>query len=173
MEVELTSAEKSRIKDNVDGLEAEMKKMDDAAVKALAQRIDVPIEKYPERKDLEAAILLKAEADATAGVRRIRAMDEEEAAMIATSDDKRTEASRVVRRLHAEFTRDIPQEGRSGSYEPTEDDPRFGGDHPVPDGKYRPAGSDHIYEFKKKRLVGVTRATAGNDYGGKGVKSVE
>lgn len=173
MEIELTAAEQAQVKQAMDGLTAEVKTMDDAALKGLAAKIGVEAEKFPKRDDLETATLNKAHEDAIAGVKKIRAMDEEEAAMIATADDKRPEASRIIRRLHAEFTRDIPQDARGGVYEPDDDHPVFGGDHAVPDGKYRPAGADHIYQFKKKRLVSVYRADASNDYGGKGVQPVD
>lgn len=172
-EIELTASELASVKANMDGLTAEVKTMNEEGLKALASRIGIEAEKFKKRDELEVAILNKAHDDAIDGVRAIRRMEQEEADMIATADDKRPEWSRTIRRLHAGFASDVPQAARSGSFEPDRDDPLFGGEHPVPDGKYRPAGADHVYEFKKKRLVSVTAATAANKWGGKDVKIVE
>lgn len=169
---ELTITEQAQIKNQMDGLTAEVKTLDDDGLKALALRAGVEA-KDLKRADLEKAILEKAQIEAVAGVMAIRRMEEEEAAMVSTAEDKRPEWARAIRRLHAVFASDVPQEARSGSFEPDKDHPRFGGEHPVPDGKYRPAGADHVYEFKKKRLVSVTAATPANNWGGKDVKAVE
>jgi hypothetical protein len=75
--------------------------------------------------------------------------------------------------LNAEFCRDIPQEGRHGSFEPEEDHPRFGGDYDVPNGKYRVAGSEWLFLIHKKKLQGAERATEANKWGGKHVIAID
>lgn len=169
----MTAAELAAEKQRKADLALQMDRMDDTELKLFAVRVGVEPDKTPARKDLIAAIELKAEADAAAGRKAIRDMDEEEAKRVADEDDKRPAASRILRSLNAEFCRDIPQAGRAGSFEPEDDDPRFGGDYEVPNGKYRVVGSEWTFLIAKKKLVSAERATEGNKYGGKGVIAID
>lgn len=163
-------AEKQRKAD----LAAEIERKDDVELRMFAQQIGVTdVEKITARKDLVAAVELKAEVDAAAGRQAIRDMESEEASSVAGQDDKRLPTARILRALNAEFCRDIPQEARAGGFEPGDDDARFGGDYDVPDGKYRVLGSEWVFEIRKKKLAGAARATEKNHYGGKDVKAVE
>ena len=173
MTEKMTRAEKAAEKQRKADLAAEMERMDDNELKMLAQRAGVDASQHPERKDLVAAIELKAEADAAAGRAAIRDMEEQEGQSVANEDVNRPESSRIIRALNAEFCRDIPQEGRAGSFEPDEDHPRFGGDYDVPNGKYRVTGSEWLILIHNKKLMGIERATEANKYGGKHVIAVD
>ncbi|MFT4115428.1 hypothetical protein [Bradyrhizobium sp.] len=169
----LTAAEEAAEKQRKEGLAAEIKRKDDVELNLFAQQIGVDATKYPKREDLEAAIELKAEQDAAAGRKAIRDADQQQADSVAGEEDKRSMHARAVRALDAEFCRQVPQEAFSGSFDPGEEHPRFGGEYNVPDGKYRRTGSEWVFEFKKKRLVGAVRANEANSYGGKNVKHVD
>jgi hypothetical protein len=169
----LTAAEAAAEKQRKEDLAAEIKRKDDVELKLFAQQIGIDADKHPKREDLQAAIELKAEEDAAAGRKAIRDADEEQAKSVATEEDRRTASARAVRALDAEFCRQVPQEAYSGSFEPGEAHPRFGGEYEVPNGKYRRTGSEWVFEFRKKRLISAVRATAANNYGGEGVKAVD
>ena len=162
-------AEKKRKAD----LAAEIERMDDTEIKMLAERVGVDPAATPARKDLVAAIELKAEADAAAGRQAIRDMEAEEGTAVADEDARRGPTARIVRALNADFCRDIPQDGRGGSFEPEEDDARFGGDYDVPNGKYRVTGSEWLISIHKKKLMGIERASEANKYGGKHVIPID
>ena len=172
-DTKMTSVELADEKNRKEGLAAAMARMDDTELKLLAARAEVEADKYPKREDLIAAIELKAEADAAIGRKALREMDEQEATAVSAEDSKRPATARIIRALNAEFCRDIPQEGRHGSFEPDEDHPRFGGDYDVPNGKYRVSGSEWLILIHKKKLQGIERATEKNNYGGRHVIAVE
>lgn len=172
-DVKMTAGELADEKTRKEGLAAAMARMDDTELKLLALRAGVEADKYPKREDLIAAIELKAEADATLGRQALREMDEREAAAVSVEDSKRPASARIIRALNAEFCRDVPQAGRHGSFEPDEDDVRFGGDYDVPNGKYRVSGSEWLILIHKKKLQGIERATEQNNYGGKHVIAVD
>jgi hypothetical protein len=172
-DAKMTPAELADEKKRKAGLAAEIERMDDTELKLLAARVGVDPATTPERKDLVAAIELKAEADAAAGRQAIRDMDEQERTAVSDEDSKRPATARIIRALNAEFCRDIPQEGRHGSFEPDEDHPRFGGDYDVPNGKYRVSGSEWLILIHKKKLQGIERATEKNNYGGRHVIAVD
>lgn len=169
----MTSNEQQAEKRRKADLAAEMKRMDDVELRLLAARVGVAADDTTKRDDLIAAIDLKAEADAAAGRQKIRDIEAEEGKTVEEEDAKRPATSRIIRGLNAEFCRDIPQEGRSGSFEPDEDHPRFGGDYDVPNGKYRVAGSEWLFLIHKKKLQGVERASEANKYGGKHVTEID
>ncbi len=169
----MTAAEQQAEKQRKADLAAEMARMDEVELKLLAARAGVEADKYPKREDLIAAIELKAEADAATGRQALRDLEEEEKNSVATEDDRRPPATRIIRALNAEFCSDIPQEGRGGSFEPDEDHPRFGGDYDVPNGKYRVSGSEWLFLIHKKKLQAVERATEANKYGGKHVIAID
>ncbi len=169
----MTAAEIGAEKQRKADLAAEIERMDDTELKMLAQRMGVDPAATPARKDLVAAVELKAEADAALGRQKIREMEAEEEASIANEDTRRPASARIIRALNAEFCRDIPQDGRGGSFEPEEGDPRFGGDYDVPNGKYRVTGSEWLISIHKKKLMGIERASEANKYGGKHVIPID
>ncbi|MFT0876003.1 hypothetical protein VRZ08_05540 [Rhodopseudomonas sp. G2_2311] len=96
-----------------------------------------------------------------------------QAAKIAAEDSGRSAVDRVIRRLNSDFCRDLPEGARSGDYDADADrDQRFSEPYEVPNGRYRVAGSDWVFEIKSKKLVSAFRATDANRWGGKGVVSV-
>lgn len=169
----MTAAEKQAEKKRKDDLAAEISRMDDVELGLLAKRAGVDAEKFPKREDLIAAIELKAEADAADGREALRNMEAEEQAFVADEDLRRPAVNRIIRALNAEYCRDIPPEGRHGSFEPDDDHPRFGGDYDVPNGKYRVVGSNWLFLIHKKKLQGAEIATEANKYGGKHVIAIE
>lgn len=169
----LTSAEQAAEKTRKAELAAEIERMDDTELALLAKRAGVDPAAFPKRPDLVAAIELKAEQDAALGRQALRDMDEGENRKVLAEDDRRAPTARILRALNAEFCRDIPQEGRAGSFAPDDGDVRFGGEYDVPDGKYRVGGSDWVFEITKKKLAGAVLASEANRYGGKGVIAVE
>ena len=169
----MTAAEQSAEATRKAGLAAEMAEMDDAQLADLARRAEVDASAYPKREDLIAAIELKAEEEAAKGRQALREMDEQERLAVSNQDSKRSATSLIIRALNAEFCRDIPQEGRGGSFEPEGDDPRFGGVYDVKNGKYRVAGSDWLFLISGKRLVSAETATEKNGWGGKAVIAIE
>lgn len=174
MDKEMTASEQAAEKQRKADLAAELERKDKVELGLLAKKIGVPgHDKLHTRKDLIAAIEEKADADAAAGRQKIRDMEAEEGRFVAGQDDSRPQSSRVLRALNAEFCRDIPQEGRAGTFEPEDNDARFGGDYDAPDGKYRVVGSDWIFEIKGKKLASAIRASEQNRYGGRDVESVD
>lgn len=170
----LNAAEQASEDQRKADLAGDIERKDDVELKLFAVQLGVPdADKIAKRADLVAAIELKTEADAAAGRKALRAMEAEEAASVAAENDKRPPSSRVIRALNAEFCRDVPQEGRAGSFEPDDGHPRFGGGYDVPDGKYRVTGSDWVFEIRKKKLAAAVMATEANRYGGKGVIAVD
>lgn len=165
----LTEAEKAADRQRKADLIASIERKDDVELNMFAKQIGLDPEKYSSRADLVTAIESLDEDNAAAGRQKIRDMETEEANSVASENDRRTAGSRIMHALNAEFCRDIPQEGRSGSFEPEDDDPRFGGDYDVPNGKYRVAGSEWLFLIAKKKIVSVERASERNKFGGKGV----
>lgn len=170
----LTAVEQAAEKARKADLAADLARKDPTELKLLAQQIGVvDADKIEKPEDLKAAIELKAEADAAAGRQRIRDMEAEEAESVGDEDANRPSTSRIIRALNAEFCRDIPQEGRHGSFEPDGDDPRFGGDYDVSNGKYRVVGSEWLFLIHRKKLQAVERAGDVNKYGGKYVIAID
>ncbi len=148
-------------------LAAKLKRMDDTEVKLYAQKIGADITAAKDRADMEAAIELKEEdtAKAAAFKAAIEAEDAAQARAVATEADKRDPTERILRALNAEFCRDIPASARSGGFEPDDNDPRFGGDYDVANGRYRVSGSEYYFDIKGKKLVSAERAVP-PDFGG-------
>lgn len=169
----MTAAEQRAEKRRKADLSAQIGRMDEVELGLFAQQVGVDASKTPAREDLIAAIELKAEVDAAAGRQALRDMEAEETVSVADEDSRRPAASRIIRALNAEFCRDIPQEGRHGSFEPDEDHPRFGGDYDVPNGKYRVVGSDWLFLIHRNKLQGAELATEKNNYGGKHVIAID
>ena len=61
-DIQLTDAERADVKSRIAGLAEEVKKMDITELKALAQKAEVPLEKYPERRPPVAAGLKSIQA---------------------------------------------------------------------------------------------------------------
>ena len=173
MDDKMTAAEIAAENQRKTDLAGEIERKDDVELKLFAGRVGVDADKYSVRADLVAAIELKAEADAAAGRKALKDMEDEEALKVAGEDDARPPQARVLRTLNAEFCKDIPQDGRHGTFEPSDGDIRFGGDYNVPNGKYRVAGSEWVFDIQKKKLVSAIRASEQNKYGGKGVIAID
>jgi hypothetical protein len=170
----MTDAERAAEKARKEGLAAEMASMTDEQLADLATRAEVDAKAYPKRKDLIAAIELKAEADAAVGRQALREADEAQKKAVEDEDARRPAPSRIIVQLNAEFCRDMPEAARSsGAFEPDDGDPRFGGDYNVQNGKYRVVGSDWLFLIAGKRLVSAERATEANKWGGKAVIQVD
>lgn len=168
----MTAAEVQAEKQRKADLSVQIERMDDVELNLFAKRIGVEPEKM-KRADLVAAVELKAEADAADGRQAIRDMETEEGEFVANEDVNRPASARIIRALNFEFCKDIPQAGRAGSFEPDSDDPRFGGDYDVKNGKYRVSGSEWLFLINNKKLISAERATEANKYGGKAVIAIE
>lgn len=74
--------------------------------------------------------------------------------------------------FNAEFCRDLPQHAgtgqhaKDGNYTQVEGDKFDGKNYPIPDGRYRVAGSDWVFDFEGGGFVEAMRATKANEFGG-------
>ncbi|MCD0419484.1 hypothetical protein LOC51_19895 [Rubrivivax sp. JA1024] len=149
--------------------------MSDADLLALAQSIGVDVFKGDasglSRDDLIAAIELHEEAQVEAAAKQLAADEAAQAASVAREAGDRSPSDQVIRRLNADFSRDVPQAARSGEFDPA-GDPRFGGEYDVPNGRYRVVGCDWVFQIKSKKLASVLEASPANKWGGKSVVMV-
>jgi hypothetical protein len=169
-EAKAAAAEEKRKKE----LHTELGRKDAVELDLYAKQLGIDISDAKTPEDKRAAIELQAEEQAKAAMAdaRIKHMESEQGRKVAREDDNRDDTAKIVRQLNALFCRDIPQDARSGSFKPGKDDALFGGEYDVADGKYRVAGSDWVFEIRKKKLAGAVQATQANQYGGKGVVSI-
>ena len=80
--------------------------------------------------------------------------------------------------FNADFCRGPPQDPKSGQhakdgiYTQVEGDKYDGREYPVPDGRYRVAGSEWLYDFEGGLFIEAVRASAQNEYGGPNVIAI-
>lgn len=155
-------------------LHAELERKDTVELGLFAKDKGVDLGGAATDADMHAAIELHMEAEAkkAAADAAIKEIEAQEARSIARENDGRDDTARTLRALNAVFCSDVPQDARGGTFKPVKGDAVFGGDYDVPNGKYRVAGSEWVFEIKGDKLVGAVRATQQNQYGGKGVTSV-
>lgn len=151
----------------------ELGKLNDADLKQRAADLGIGLEGDETREEIEfmlaGATVAKEEADAAAEEQRQRDEAEraEREAFYKTPAGKKQKAideqnarDNAVRAVHANFIRALPNAARSsGSFDVAPDSPDAG-KHPVPDGRYRVAGSDWIVEFKGGKWSSANRAHA-------------
>ncbi len=169
-EKQVAAAEEKRKED----LHAELKRKDAVELDLYAKQHGIDLGEAKTVADKRAAIELHAEDEAkkAIGEQRIKHMESDQGKKVANEDQQRDDTARTMRQLNALFCRDIPQPARAGTFKPENGDVLFGGDYDVPDGKYRVAGSEWVFEIRKHKLVNALQASAANQYGGKGVIEV-
>lgn len=98
--------------------------------------------------------------------------------------DEKTQQAQIADRnealvsFNADFCRELPQDPRSGQhakdghYTQVEGDKFDGREFPVPDGRYRVAGSEWVFDFEGGAFIEAMRATAANEFGGPDVIAV-
>lgn len=101
-----------------------------------------------------------------------RAAEEREKTRARAKGELDDAARAALHRLHADFTRDIPQAGRGGAFQPGKEGPFADRAVDAPDGAYRVGGGDWIYTVRKGRFTGAARASETNRWGGPGVVSL-
>jgi hypothetical protein len=149
--------------------------MDDVELGLLAKRAEVDAAAYADREALAVAVKAKVAADFVAGKLALHKMVEDEntkADAVLVGQERGDSA--IIRRLNAEFCRELPEGVISGSaFEPAEDHPRFGGEYAVADGRYRVVGSDFVFEIAGRRMAQAFAATRANAWGGGKVIAIE
>lgn len=167
------AAEAAEAKRKAD-LHAHLERKDGVELGLFAKEQGIDLTGVTATDDMRATIELHMEAEAkkAAADAAIRDMEAGEARKIAREAGGRDDTANTMRTLNALFCRDVPQGARAGSFKPAQDDALFGGEYDVPNGKYRVAGSEWVFEIKNDKLVNAVRATQQNQYGGKGVISV-
>lgn len=166
-EAKAAAAEEKRKKE----LHAELARKDKVELDLYAKQHGIDLGDAKSVDDKRTAIELHAEDQAVKaiGEQRIKHLEDEQAKSVRTENDDRDDTAKTMRQLNALFCRDIPQPARAGTFKPEKDDALFGGDYDVPDGKYRVAGSEWVFEIRKQKLVNALQASAANQWGGKGV----
>jgi membrane protein involved in colicin uptake len=162
----MNKAERAAEAERAAALMKELGALSDAELQKRAEDLKLDVSKCKNRDEVEAAIE-KHEHDA-AGKARLEAMKRAEAD---ARDREPSDTAKVLHRLNHDFCRDIPQEGRGGTFVP-DDGSEFSGSYFVPDGTYRVVGSDWLFVIKGRKLAQAMTATAANKYGGKDVIEV-
>lgn len=155
-------------------LHEELKRKDAVELGLFAKEHGIDLTGSTTPEDMRAAIELHMEDQAkkAAADQAIKDMEADQAKKIAKESGSRDDTAKTMRALNTLFCSNVPQDARAGSFKPEKGDEVFGGDYDVPNGKYRVAGSEWVFEIKNDKLVGAVRASQRNDYGGKGVISV-